>query len=97
VAKPRGGTYTMKNQGFSLMEFLLVVFILALVSTVIASFSNDLFSLSRVIGKDLSSQQEVRIALKRISSELRSTLHFIAISTTTGKRSGLDIFFRIQF
>ena len=33
---------------------------------------SDIFSLSRIIGSDLSSQQEIRIALKQISAELRS-------------------------
>lgn len=59
-------------KGFSLIEILVVVFIIGLVSIVIGSFSIDIFSISRIIGSDLSTQQEVRVALKQISSELRS-------------------------
>ena len=60
-------------KGFSLIEILVVIFIVGLVSIVISSFFVDIFSLSRIIGSDLSTQQEVRVALKQISSELRST------------------------
>lgn len=60
-------------KGFSLIEFLTVVFIVSVVSVAIGIFSKDIFSLSRILGTDLSTQQEMRVALKRVSAELRST------------------------
>ena len=63
----------MSKKGFSLIEILVVMFLLGLIGTAIATFSNDIFSLSRILNRDLSSQQEVRIALKQISAELRSS------------------------
>ena len=59
--------------GFSLIEVLVVMFILGVVGIAIATFQNDIFSLNRILVSDLSSQQEVRVALKQISAELRST------------------------
>lgn len=59
-------------KGFTLIEILIVIFLVGLISIVIGSFSVDIFSLSRIIGADLSTQQEIRVALKQISSELRS-------------------------
>ncbi len=61
------------KKGFSLIEFLTVIFIVSVVSIAIGIFSKDIFSLSRILGADLSSQQEMRVALKQISAELRST------------------------
>ncbi len=60
------------SSGFSLVEVILVISILAIVGAGIGRFQRDVFSLNDIISSGLVSQQEVRQAFKSMSSQIRS-------------------------
>lgn len=59
------------NSGFSIIEVMVVIFIISLMSTVVAVFQKDIFSLDAVFSNSLVSQDQARRALKMMTSEIR--------------------------
>jgi len=61
------------QNGFSIMELLVSIFILLLIGLAIFLFQRDVFSLHKIISGNLTIQFEARRALKSMTSEIRST------------------------
>jgi type II secretory pathway pseudopilin PulG len=57
--------------GFSIIEVLIVIFILSLVGIAVAAFQRDVFSLNTIISNSLVAQDETRRALKMVTAEIR--------------------------
>ena len=60
------------SAGVTVIELLIVIFILTSVGLAIFAFEADIFSLNAVLSGGLSSQNEARQALKKMSAEIRS-------------------------
>ncbi|OHA21494.1 MAG: hypothetical protein A2849_03650 [Candidatus Taylorbacteria bacterium RIFCSPHIGHO2_01_FULL_51_15] len=60
------------ESGFSLVEVILSLGILALIGLAVFSFQKNVLSLNRLISGNLTSQAEARRALKDMSAEIRS-------------------------
>jgi len=60
------------SSGFSFVEVILVISILAIIGATIGTFQRDVFSINDIISIGLVSQQEVRQAFKLMSSQIRS-------------------------
>lgn len=57
--------------GFTVVEMIIVIFILSLLSVVIVSFQIDLFSLNKVSSDNIVVQEEARQVLKAFTAEAR--------------------------
>jgi len=68
---PSHHNYNSKS-GFSLIEVLVVIFIILLVGLVIFTSQGDVFSLNKTISDSLTAQDEAREALKSMSAEIRT-------------------------
>ena len=60
------------NSGLSIIEVLVVIFILTVIGVAVAKFQIDIFSFSTSLSNTLVAQQEVRQAFKMMSGEIRS-------------------------
>jgi len=60
------------KSGFSIVEALVSMFILAVIGLAIYSFQKDVFSVNRIISGSLTAQNEARRALKSMSAEVRT-------------------------
>lgn len=60
------------ESGFSIIEVLVVIFILTLIGMAIWTFEKDIFSLNRILSSSLAAQEEARGALKIMSAEIRT-------------------------
>ena len=58
--------------GFSVMEILLVLFILSVILSVIINFQINIFSYNKISSANLIVQSDARQALKSMSAEIRS-------------------------
>lgn len=74
------------KSGFSVIEFLVGMFVLALLGLSVYYFQKNIFSLNKIISGSLMTQDETRQALKSMSAEIRavspSSLGAYAISQT---------------
>ena len=61
-----------RDSGFSIIEAVVAISILALVGIAIFTFQKDVFSLNRIFSQSIVSQEEVRRALKDMSAEIRA-------------------------
>ena len=61
----------MTNQGFSLVETLVVVGIVGLISVVLGTFQVSIFQQNNFLAQSIQAEQDARFALKRIVTELR--------------------------
>jgi prepilin-type N-terminal cleavage/methylation domain-containing protein len=59
------------NSGFSLIEAMVVIFIIGLLVIAISTFQRDVFSLNTLISNSLTAQDEGRRALKTMTAEIR--------------------------
>lgn len=59
------------KSGFSIIEALVVIFILSLVGLVVVTFQMDVFSLNTLLSGNLAAQDEARKMLKNITAEIR--------------------------
>jgi type II secretory pathway component PulJ len=57
--------------GFSIIEVLVVIFILSLVGVTVATFQKDVFSLNTIISNSLTALDEARRTLKMMTAEIR--------------------------
>lgn len=60
------------NSGVSLVEMLVVVFIVSLIGMAVWTFGKDIFSLNKFLSNSLTAQNEARRALKIMSAEIRT-------------------------
>jgi prepilin-type N-terminal cleavage/methylation domain-containing protein len=60
-----------QQRGFTVVEMIIVIFILSLISIVIVSFQVDLFSLNKISGDNIVVQEEARQVLKSLTAEAR--------------------------
>lgn len=60
------------NSGFSIMELVIVVGIMAGVILVISQFGKDIFDFKLLFGESFQIQQELQSTLKTLTTELRS-------------------------
>lgn len=60
------------KNGFTLIEFLIVSAIVAVVAMVISSFQNNLFSLNTFLEESLSIQRDAEAVMKSVVAELRT-------------------------
>jgi prepilin-type N-terminal cleavage/methylation domain-containing protein len=58
--------------GFSLIEIIVVIFVLGLISVVVVTFQNDVFSLNTRLSNNLTSQSEAKGTLTMMTSEIRA-------------------------
>src|SRR3989338_3078820 len=76
-----------RDSGFSIIEAVVAISILALVGIAIFAFQKDVFSLNRIFSQSIISQEEVRPALKFLSAEIRaaspSSIGAYALAETT--------------
>jgi len=59
------------KSGFSIIEALVVIFIISLVGLVVVTFQMDVFSLNTLLSGNLAAQDEARKMLKNITAEVR--------------------------
>lgn len=59
-------------RGFSIVEIIVVIFIIALISLAAATFQNDIFSLNRSVSDSIGAQDEMRGVFKQMTAEIRS-------------------------
>ena len=64
--------YKKNNAGFSVIEILVVIFILTLIGIAVWTFQKNVFSLNSYIASSLDAQQEARKVFKALSAEIRS-------------------------
>jgi prepilin-type N-terminal cleavage/methylation domain-containing protein len=57
--------------GFTLIEVMVVIFILALIGVAISNFQVNVFSLNKFLSGGLTAQDEARRALKTMTAEIR--------------------------
>jgi len=57
--------------GFTIIEILIVIGIMAVIGLALGTFQRDLFVLSSVTGDELAAQHELRMVFKKIVTELR--------------------------
>lgn len=60
------------NGGFTIVEIIIVIFIIALISFAAATFQNDIFSLNKSVSDSISAQDEMRRVFKQMTAEIRS-------------------------
>ena len=60
------------NFGFSMIEIVVVIFILGLIGVTVWSFQSDIFLLNNIISGNITSQEEARNSFKTMTSEIRS-------------------------
>jgi hypothetical protein len=60
------------NFGFSMIETIVVIFILGLMGIAVWTFQSDIFSLNNIVTGNITSQEEARNSFKKITSEIRS-------------------------
>ena len=61
----------LKN-GFTLIEILVSVFIIALIGVVVVNFQIDIFSLNKISSDNMNAQTDARKTLRVMTTELRS-------------------------
>jgi len=61
-----------KSRGFTIIEMIVVIFIIGLISLAAATFQNDIFSLNKIVSDSISAQDEMRKVFKMITAEIRS-------------------------
>ncbi len=59
------------KNGFTLIEALIAIFILTLIGVVVVAFQRDVISLNSILSGGLTAQDEVRRALKMMTTEIR--------------------------
>ena len=59
------------TSGFSIIETLVVIFIISLVGIAVIAFQKDVFSLNTILSNSLVAQNEVRRTLKIMTAEIR--------------------------
>ena len=64
--------YKKNSAGFSVIEILVVIFILTLIGIAVWTFQKNVFSLNSYIASSLDAQQEARKVFKALSAEIRS-------------------------
>jgi len=64
--------YKNNLRGFSIIEIIVVIFIIALISLATATFQNDIFSLNKTVSNNISAQDEMRKVFKMMTAEIRS-------------------------
>jgi prepilin-type N-terminal cleavage/methylation domain-containing protein len=60
------------KSGLTLIEVLIVLFIMALIGGAVGLFQKDVFSFNRIISSNIVFQQEIRQVFKSMSSQIRS-------------------------
>lgn len=60
------------NFGLSTVEILIAVFILSLIGVAVFAFQSNVFSLNTILSNSLISQDETRLALRRMTAEIRA-------------------------
>jgi type II secretory pathway pseudopilin PulG len=60
------------EEGFTVVEMLITIFIVTLVGIAIVNFQINIFSLNKISGDSMNAQTDARKALKVMSSEIRS-------------------------
>ncbi|MBI2054271.1 MAG: hypothetical protein HYT36_02975 [Candidatus Staskawiczbacteria bacterium] len=60
------------NFGFTVIESIIVVFILGLVGIIVWAFQSNVFSLGNIVSGNIASQEETRNLFKTMTSEIRS-------------------------
>jgi prepilin-type N-terminal cleavage/methylation domain-containing protein len=63
---------TKKQNGFTVVEMIVAMFILTIIGTAVVNFQLDIFSLNKINSSNLVIQESARLVLKNISSEIRS-------------------------
>jgi prepilin-type N-terminal cleavage/methylation domain-containing protein len=81
------------RDGFSLLEVLIAVFVLAVLGGAVGLFQKDVFSLNDIISGNLASQQEIRQAFKSMSSQIRSMSFSSIGSYPIGEASSFSLMF----
>jgi type II secretory pathway pseudopilin PulG len=67
-------TKQKKQGGFSIIEMIIVIFILTLISILVVNFQLDIFSLNRLSSDNLNIQTNLRQSLKTLTAEIRSAI-----------------------
>ena len=58
--------------GFSLIEMIIVIFILTVIGLALVTFQINIFSLNKITGDNLTAEGEARQTLKTITAEIRT-------------------------
>jgi len=66
------GKFFKNNLGFSMIEVVVVIFILGLIGASVWTLQSDIFSLNNIISGNITSQEEARNSFKAMTSEIRS-------------------------
>jgi prepilin-type N-terminal cleavage/methylation domain-containing protein len=66
------GKFLARSGGYSIIEMLVVLFILGLVAVAAWTFQSDTISINRIFQSELWAQQDAQMALKSMSAEIRS-------------------------
>lgn len=64
--------YKFFNAAFSLVEIIIVIFVLLLISIAVWTFQSNVFSLNNIISGNITAQEEARSSFKMITAEIRS-------------------------
>ncbi|MDP2741176.1 MAG: type II secretion system protein [bacterium] len=64
--------YHKNNLGFSMIEIIVVIFILGLIGTSVWTFQSDIFSLNNILSGNITSQEEARNSFKAMTAGIRS-------------------------
>jgi hypothetical protein len=64
--------YHKTNSGFSIVEFLVGIFILVLIAVAVSTFQKDIFFFNTFFSSSITTQEEARRTLKTMSAEIRS-------------------------
>ncbi len=67
-------TKQKKQSGFSIIEMIIVIFILTLISLIVVNFQLDIFSLNRLSNDNLNIQTNLRHSLKTLTAEIRGAV-----------------------
>ncbi len=62
----------VKQKGASLVEIIVVVFVIGLVGIAILSFLKNIFSFNNIISQNMSAQEQIRKVFKMATAEIRS-------------------------
>jgi len=93
VVSQQSARKPVSNCGFSLIEVLIAVFILAVLGGAVGLFQKDIFSLNDIISGNMASQQEIRQAFKLMSSQVRSMSFSSIGSYPIGEASSYSLMF----
>jgi prepilin-type N-terminal cleavage/methylation domain-containing protein len=64
----------MRNRGVTIIELVVVLFILSLVAGGVLAFQRNVFSTNRILQSSLRSETQVRLVFRSFSGEVRSAL-----------------------